>query len=166
MGFGTSNDWSVSRAYFENSTDFFANVGIGPHYTTNEDVRACSPSNNCVNSRYEVMNVFTNNPGAASYDLKYKHKLSLCAGISYDVSGWARTQRASMNRFNPEGCRITALLDGQMAFTERIGYWDWPEYRYLHGVITPSKNLIAELIFRIDCNAPKVSGPVRPRGIK
>jgi hypothetical protein len=109
--------------------------------------------------------MFTNNTGAISYELKYKHKLSLCAGVSYDVSGWARTQQASRQAYNPEGCRVTALLSDQQAFTDRIGYWDWPQYRYIHGVVTPTKDMLAELVFRVDCSVPQYSLP-RARGIK
>jgi hypothetical protein len=141
-------------------------VGIGPGYTNNAEVLDCSSRASCLASSYQTFNMFTNNTGAITYDLKYKHKLSLCAGVSYDLSGWARTQQASRQAYNSEGCRVTALLSDQQAFTDRIGYWDRPQYRYLHGVVTPSKDMIAELVFRVDCSAPKFTLPPRARGIK
>jgi hypothetical protein len=165
LGFSDSNDWSVSRKYYEQAGEFFGNIGVGPQYTTNAEVRDCERQSGCLASSYNTYNAFTNNTGAISYDIKYKHKLSLCAGVAYDVSGWARTQQASRQAYNQEGCRITALLNGQQAFTDRIGYWDWPQYRYLHGVITPPSDVIAELVFRVDCNAPQITRPCA-RGIK
>ncbi|KAL6706021.1 hypothetical protein ACN47E_006123 [Coniothyrium glycines] len=148
---GTSNDWSVSGEWFEQDGGWFGGIGFGPSYS---------------GGATNVYNAFTNSTLATTYDIKYKHPLNLCAGISYDVSGWTRTQYTTGSRWNSEGCRMTAFLDAQQAFTDRIGYWDYPRFRYVHGVVTPTADTVsAELFFRVECKVPqRVSA--RGRGIK
>lgn len=140
LGFETSDDWTYERSYFEQDGGFLAN------------------------SIYGEYTVYTNNSGSATYDIKYKHGLNLCAGTSYDVSGWVESYRPRQNA-NRESCRITAFLDGQQAFTERLGWADYLNYRYLHGVITPTADTdSSELYFRVECPVPQAG--LNPRGLK
>lgn len=111
----------------------------------------------------EGLSVYTNNATDAVFDIKYKHSIFLCAGVSYDVSVWATT-----NRVRPkysEGCRVTAMVGGQQAFSDRIGYHDW-DFRYVHGTIIPSVDVPnAELYFRVTCRTPQYPTFTAPRGV-
>ncbi|KAF1848848.1 uncharacterized protein K460DRAFT_364796 [Cucurbitaria berberidis CBS 394.84] len=149
LGYGSSNDWSYTRSFFETNGGFFANAGFGPAYTG--DVST------------SVYTAYTNNTNDVFYDIKYKHPISLCAGTSYDVSGWTRVHRR--NSQYSEGCRVTAFLNGQQAFSDRVAFYDW-NYRYVHGTITPSADVSnAELYFRVFCRTPQIDLNA-PRGIK
>jgi hypothetical protein len=149
-GYGTSDDWSYSRDFYtQENGRFWANAGYGPAYSGD------------VTTDYTA---FTDNAVDAFYDIKYKHPISLCAGTSYDISGWMRIHRR--NSVYSEGCRVTAMLNGQQAFSDRLGYHDW-NYRYVHGTITPATDVTdAELYFRVTCRSPQISGSSAPRGIK
>ncbi|CAO2650059.1 Nn.00g013510.m01.CDS01 [Neocucurbitaria sp. VM-36] len=150
LGYGTSDDWSYTRSFFETDGGWFANGGFGPAYSGTVST--------------SVYTAYTNNTNDIFYDIKYKHPISLCAGTSYDVSGWMRIHRR--NSQYSEGCRVTAFLNGQQAFTDRLGYYD-QSYRYVHGTITPSGSVSgAELYFRVYCRAPQVPTLSAPRGIK
>ncbi|KAJ4373051.1 hypothetical protein N0V83_003342 [Neocucurbitaria cava] len=150
LGYGTSDDWSYTRSFFETDGGWFANGGFGPSY-----------SGTIATSVYTA---YTNNTADIFYDIKYKHPIALCAGTSYDVSGWMRIHRR--NSQYSEGCRVTAFLNGQQAFTDRLGYYD-QNYRYVHGTITPSTSVTdAELYFRVYCRAPQAPTLSAPRGIK
>jgi hypothetical protein len=106
----------------------------------------------------------TGSPVATTYDIKYLHPLSLCAGTTYHVSSWVRNNRRGSAW--TEGCRVTAFLDGQSIWSDRIGSYDW-YYRYLDGTFTPSADTTtAEFFLRIECRDPQGSQYQRPRGVK
>ncbi|KAF2269711.1 hypothetical protein CC78DRAFT_574575 [Lojkania enalia] len=108
--------------------------------------------------------IYTNNSDAWTYDIKYLHPLSLCAGTEYHVSSWIRNNRRASSW--TEGCRITAFLDGQQAWSDRVGYYDW-NYQYLDGTVTPTADVKnAEFYIRVECRAPQTDNYLRPRGIK
>ncbi|KAF2848377.1 carbohydrate-binding module family 18 protein [Plenodomus tracheiphilus IPT5] len=150
-GDATSDDWSTSTTYASSGfVDWFANVGQTPAFS--------GPTN------WAAYTAMTRAQPPSSYDIKYKHPVSLCGGIEYDVSGWIRTLSGS-GSVSREGCAMRALLNGQEAFYDRVGVYD-TKYRYVHGTITPAADVLdAELIFRVECKLATTASARKPRGV-
>ncbi|KAF2752272.1 hypothetical protein M011DRAFT_473515 [Sporormia fimetaria CBS 119925] len=107
---------------------------------------------------------YTGKSTATTYDIKYLHPITLCAGTTYHVSAWVRNNRR--NSAWTEGCRVTAFLDDKKAWSDRVGFSDW-NYRYLDGTITPTTDTTtAEFFIRVECRDQQQPDTHRPRGVK
>lgn len=108
--------------------------------------------------------VYTDIETAATYDIKYLHPVSLCAGTAYHVSTWVRTNRR--NSAWTEGCRVSAFLNDKVVYSDRVGWYDWI-YRYLDGTITVETDTSdAEFFIRVECRPAQVDNAQRWRGVK